>query len=211
MLVHRAFRLDIGGNRTSIDEVLKAAQNFTTLGRRRVSNDRSNSEADGSRGVRARSRSFPLGGVTSGMAVLRGIRAGTTMTRQSAKSFGGRTSFVGKSAQQRRHVANDAVARRRIGRRQIFDDGGERGFTVASFHYLGGDGAGLEYALGREQHPAALRLAVHQAHAARRESPMASGSLPPPIPSAQTHRAEPVSARHMHDTAHPASPTGCRI
>jgi hypothetical protein len=50
MLVHRAFRLDIGGNRTSIDEVLKAAQNFTTLGRRRVSNDRSNSEADGSRG-----------------------------------------------------------------------------------------------------------------------------------------------------------------
>ena len=92
MLVHRAFRLDIGGNRTNIDEVLKAAQNFTTLGRRRVSNDRSNSEADGSRGVRARSRSFPLGGVTSGMAVLRGIRTGTTMTRQSAKSFGGRGS-----------------------------------------------------------------------------------------------------------------------
>jgi hypothetical protein len=42
--------------------------------------------------VRARSPSFPLGGVTSGMAVLRGIRAGITMTQQSAKSFGGRGS-----------------------------------------------------------------------------------------------------------------------
>src|SRR4051812_28129312 len=61
----------------------------------------------------------------------------------------------------------DALARRIEGRRQIVDDRRKRRLAGAALEDFGGDGIGLEDALRREQHPAALRLVVREANAAR--------------------------------------------
>src|SRR5262249_31574692 len=75
--------------------------------------------------------------------------------------------LVGEPAQQRRHVGCDALARRRKRRREIVHDRGKRRLAGAALEDLDRDGVRLEYPFGRQQHPAALRLVVHQAHAAR--------------------------------------------
>ena len=56
-------------------------------------------------------------------------------------------------------------------RGQIADDRVKRRLAGAALKDLDRNGVGLEDALRREQHPAALRLVVHEAHAARQARP----------------------------------------
>ena len=74
---------------------------------------------------------------------------------------------LGEPEKQLAHVGMNALAGRIEHRRQFIDDGGERRFAGAPLENLSRDRVGLEDALGRQQHPAALRLAVRQADAAR--------------------------------------------
>src|ERR1051326_3417030 len=69
--------------------------------------------------------------------------------------------------QQLGHVGIDALARRveRLG--EVIDDRGVGRLAGATLEDLYRDRVGLEDALGRQQHPAALRLAVGQADTAR--------------------------------------------
>ena len=69
--------------------------------------------------------------------------------------------------QQLAHVGMYALARRVEGPGQVIDDRVERRLAGAALEDFDRDRVGLEDALGREQHPAALRLAVVEAHAAR--------------------------------------------
>ena len=60
-----------------------------------------------------------------------------------------------------------ALARRVEGLRQVVDDSCERRLAGAALEDLDRDRVGLEHALRRQQHPAALRLVVREPDAAR--------------------------------------------
>ncbi len=94
--------------------------------------------------------------------VMQGAFAVLPAMRHSSRQL-----LVGEPAQHRRHVGKDRSRGAVEGFRQIVDDGLERRLAGAALDDLGGDGVGLEHALRRQQHPAALRLVVHQPHAAR--------------------------------------------
>ena len=65
----------------------------------------------------------------------------------------------------KQYVGKHAVARRRIGLHEIIHNSGNGGLPVTAFHDLGSDRIGLEDALGRKQHPAAMSLIMNQPHA----------------------------------------------
>ena len=69
--------------------------------------------------------------------------------------------------QQFHDIRLDALARRIEGLGEIVDDRSQRRFAGAALEDFARDCVGLEHALRREQHPAALRLVVRQPHAAR--------------------------------------------
>src|SRR5215471_16719382 len=75
--------------------------------------------------------------------------------------------LVCKPPQERSHVGEDAFARRPEGGGEIIHDGLKARLAGAALDDFGGDRIGLEYALGREQHPAALGLVMDEPHAAR--------------------------------------------
>src|SRR4051795_2538046 len=75
--------------------------------------------------------------------------------------------LLSKPSQKLAHVRIDPLARRLEGTRQVIDDGRIGRLAGAALEDLHRDRVGLEDALRREQHPAALRLAVRQADATR--------------------------------------------
>src|SRR5262245_20152569 len=75
--------------------------------------------------------------------------------------------FVRQTAQQRGHIRDDFLARRRIGLGEVIDEFAESDLAGAALDDLGRDRVGLEDPLGRKQHPAALRLVVDEPNAAR--------------------------------------------
>src|SRR5262249_19937550 len=72
---------------------------------------------------------------------------------------------VGQTAQQCTDVGEVSLARRRIGLGEIIDELAEGDLAGTALDDLGRDRVGLEDPLGREQHPAALRLVVDEPNA----------------------------------------------
>ena len=87
--------------------------------------------------------------------------------RHDCHRYSSRQLLLGQPAEQRGHIGSmrSRGALKVVGK--IVDDRCNCRFAGAALEDLGGDGVGLEHALGREQHPAALRLVVRQPHAAR--------------------------------------------
>src|SRR6516225_4088508 len=79
--------------------------------------------------------------------------------------------LVGQAAQQRAHIGENFLTRRRIALREVVDDLAESDLAGAAPDDLGRDRVGLEHPLRRKQDPAALRLVVDEPHAARQSRP----------------------------------------
>src|SRR5215831_19683290 len=79
--------------------------------------------------------------------------------------------LVGQAAQQRAHIGENFLTRRRIALREVVDDLAESDLAGAVPDDLGRDRVGLEYPFRRKQDPAALRLVVDETHAARQSRP----------------------------------------